>query len=193
MKQKMHNVNYFKLFLRALFISKFIVFAAVIFMSGVSGKSDSLNARNAPPFNMFVIVSESMVPTIKINDGIVIRKINDDSVDIGDIITFASSDRRYKGLTITHRVVGKQFVDGKYIYRTKGDNNILEDTSVVDINNIYGKVIFKIPKIGYLQGFVSSPAGFILLICIPVLIVIIYEAIRLKFIYNEKIKSVEID
>ena len=52
----------------------------------------------------------------------------DDDLDIGDIITFSSRDQSYLGLTVTHRIVGKQLLsNGEFVFRTKGDNNVFED------------------------------------------------------------------
>ena len=96
--------------------------------------------------------------TIMINDAIVIKRVDNDKYKIGDIITFISSDSNYKGLTITHRVVDKLAVGEKNsIYTTKGDNNRVIDPATVSTRDIYGKVLFKIPKIGYMQDFFSKP------------------------------------
>ena len=105
----------------------------------------------------------------------------------------SSNDIYFNGLTVTHRIVGKKLdVDGNYIYRTKGDNNSLEDTALVDLDNIYGKVVLRLPKIGYVQGFVSTPLGFVLSIIIPVLIVIYYEAWRIYKTIKQRYAEVEI-
>ena len=45
---------------------------------------------------------------------------------------------------------------GNYTYRTKGDNNIAADTALVNGNKIHGKVLFKIPKIGYIYNFIAN-------------------------------------
>ena len=48
-----------------------------------------------PLFAGYIIVTPSMVPTIKVNDAVVVKRIDDNSLTIGDIITFKSSDLRY--------------------------------------------------------------------------------------------------
>ena len=45
-----------------------------------------------PIFNGYVIVSKSMVPTININDAIVVKRESDDKYNIGDIISFYSNE-----------------------------------------------------------------------------------------------------
>ena len=147
---------------------------------------------NSPLFSAYVIVSKSMVPTINVNDAIIVTRTNYDKLNIGDVITFSSEDRVYNGLTVTHRIVGKQLLEnGEIVYRTKGDNNSQEDRSVVKKENIYGKVVITIPKLGYIQNFLSKPIGFFTCIFIPILIVLIIDIRKIicLLIENSKLKE----
>ena len=186
-----------KLLLRACLITVFVILLSLFgFMAVCWGDSlynESKGISKNPLFNAYVVITESMVPTINVNDAIVVKRVKNNSLDIGDIITFSSNDMYFKGLTVTHRVVGKQLgLDGNYFYRTKGDNNALEDTSLVDSSSIYGKVVIRLPKVGYVQSFVSSPFGFIISIIIPVLLVIIYEFWRVTRVIKHEYKKIEI-
>ena len=133
-----------------------------------------------PMFGAYVIVSPSMVPTINVNDGIVVQRVDKEvNLKVGDVITFESNDISYDGLTVTHRIVGKQLVQtGEYVYRTKGDNNVKEDSSLVKFPDIYGKVVMKIPMIGYIYNFLTTPVGFIISIIIPITIIIFRNVLR---------------
>lgn len=143
--------------------------------------------NKTPLFGAYVIVSQSMVPTIKVNDAIIIKRAESDALEIGDIITFSSRASSYFGLTITHRIIEKQqSQSGDYVYRTKGDNNNSADSSLVQNSDIYGKVILKIPKIGYIQKFVSTPSGFIISILIPTSFVVIYDVIRIILLLKKR-------
>lgn len=126
----------------------------------------------------YVIVTESMFPTIQVNDAIIVKKIVNDSVSIGDIITFDSQSLNYD-VPVTHRVVGKKILDdGSLVYETKGDNNSVVDSSFVSPDNIYGKVICTIPKLGYVRRFLTSSKGFLFSIIIPIISVFCYEIFR---------------
>lgn len=144
-----------------------------------------------PLFNAYVIVSPSMVPTIMVNDAIVVRREEGMELGIGDIITFSSVDPSYPGLTVTHRIVGKQkSQNGGYIFRTKGDNNSIEDPALVNEDNVYGRVILKIPKLGYVRKFLLTSYGFTFGIVMPCLALIIADI--LKFVKRKKkIEDVE--
>ena len=186
-----------KLILRACLVMVFVillsVFGIMLICWGDAVYNSSKGLSKSPLLNAYVIVTESMVPTINVNDAIIVKRVKDNTLDIGDIITFSSNDVYFNGLTVTHRIVGKKLdVDGNYIYRTKGDNSSLEDTALVDLNNIYGKVVLRLPKIGYIQGFVSTPLGFVLSIVIPVFMVICYEMWRIYKTMKQRYAEVEI-
>ena len=139
------------------------------------------NSKKSPLFNGYVIVSQSMVPTININDGIVVKRIDKDKYKVGDIISFSSSNINYRGLTITHRIIDKKNVSvDNSIYTTKGDNNLVADKSTVLTNQIYGKVLFVIPKIGYIQYFFKRPSNVFILFFIGVALIIIYDILKIS-------------
>lgn len=163
------------LFLMILLI--FLVFAVYFLDMFYNLKTGS----NVPPlFNAYVIVSPSMVPTIRVNDAIVVKREREEDLKKGDIVTFSSNDPRYSGLTVTHRIVGVQTSqNGKVLYRTKGDANNVEDSSLVEYGDIYGKVVFRIPSIGYIHSLLINSYGWLLLVVVPCLGVIIYDIIKL--------------
>lgn len=145
-----------------------------------------------PLFGAYIIISPSMVPTINVEDAVVVQRKEKEGLKVGDIITFTSSDPRYSGLTITHRIVGiEKSKNQKVYYRTKGDNNNTEDSALVSYDNIYGKVILRIPKIGYIQYALTSSYGIVFLVVIPCLGIVIYDFIKLfkSIIKNTKENS----
>lgn len=116
----------------------------------------------------YEIVSPSMTPTIKVNDAILVRRVNYKSLKKGDIITFKSSDPRLNGMVITHRIneVLKD-KNGNISFITKGDNNYSVDDAEVLPENIYGKVAVKIPFYNVIKKTISNPliiAGIIVIL-----------------------------
>ena len=62
---------------------------------------------------------------------------------------------------------------------------------MVPEKNIFGKVILKIPKLGYLQEFLASKGGWIIVILIPCLAVISYDVVKLaKGLKRKKYKNI---
>lgn len=135
---------------------------------------------SAPTFNAYVVLTGSMLPEIQVKDVVVTKKVEANALKVGDIITFASSDSRFAGTIITHRILKKnQDADGNITFQTKGDNNNVADSALVQPNNIYGKVILKIPKLGYLQDFLATQGGWIIVILLPCATVISYDILKL--------------
>lgn len=197
-KKKIRQAGKFsKMILRSCLVAVFFILISLFGLFAIcwidSFYNSSRGVSKNPLLGAYVVVTESMIPTIKVNDAIVVKRVKDNTLNIGDIITFSSNDTRYNGLTITHRIVGKQLGDdGNYLYRTKGDNNVLEDTAIVNLSSIYGKVIFKLPKIGYACRFVMSPFGLIVSVVSPVLLVVLYEGYRIYKTLRRRYNEVEI-
>ena len=134
-----------------------------------------------PKYNAYVVLTGSMVPEILVNDVVVTKRVEEEKLKVGDIITFISTDERFNGLIITHRI--KQvFVDpvtGEYSYETKGDANNTVDFTHAKGSNVLGKVVLKIPKLGYIQTFLATKGGWIFVILIPCLAVLSYDIMKL--------------
>jgi len=134
-----------------------------------------------PKFNAYVVLTGSMIPEILVNDVVVTKKVNVEELKVGDIITFISSDNRFSGIIVTHRI--KQiFIDpatGEYSFETKGDNNNTVDFTHAKGSNVLGKVVLKIPKLGYIQYFLATKGGWIFVILIPCLAILSYDIMKL--------------
>ena len=180
---KIQYYSYFvtRAFLLAIFGLLFIIAILVVIYLGDLFINVRSGNYKSPLFGGYVIVSPSMVPTININDAIVIKRLKNDQYSIGDIISFFSTEYDKEGMIITHRVVKKDAnIDNSSEYVTKGDNNPIPDKKSVNTSNIYGKVFLIIPKLGYVQSFLSKPINFALCILIPAGFVILYDIIRIR-------------
>lgn len=148
---------------------------------------------SAPVFNAYVVMSGSMLPTIQVKDIVVTKKVPEEKLEVGDIITFISPDTRFGGISITHRIIEKYYDEsiGSYSYRTKGDNNNIADSVLVPNKNILGKVILKVPKLGYLQDILSSKGGLIIVVLIPCLVILSYDIMKLLKKAGQKTKLIK--
>jgi len=126
-------------------------------------------------FRIFYIATESMEPTIPAGAAVLTHKRSGAEYEIGDIITFISSDPEIYGQPNTHRIV--DFIDdpGGRIYTTQGDNNPVADSYSVYNSAVLGKVLFSTGKIrffGTLVGVITTPMGFITVIVFPILAIL---------------------
>lgn len=171
-----------------------IVVFIIIFVNFIDQNNNLKNGLQKPALvSAYTIVSPSMVPNINVLDVIVTTRVSDPSkIKVGDVITFNSTDYRSSGVTVTHRVKRiEKTSDGKYLFTTKGDANNTEDATRQPFSSIYGKVLIRIPKLGYVQYILSSVLGWICLIIIPTVIIIGLDIVKIiKTIKNDsKMKS----
>ncbi len=165
----------------AIFIWLLLIGIALLIYVGNIKLKEMKGDYTPPKYNAYVVLTGSMLPKIKVEDVVVTKKVDAKDLKEGDIITFASSDERYSGTIITHRIKKKYYdsTTGKYTFQSKGDNNNVADNALVEEDNIYGKVILKIPKLGYLQLFLASKGGWILVILIPCAVVVSFDIVKL--------------
>lgn len=79
--------------------------------------------------------------------------VNPNNIAVGDVIIFEAS-----GTEIAHRVVEISFSDNKPKFKTKGDANMYSAWSESSIfpENIKGRVVFVLPKIGHIFLWLSG-------------------------------------
>lgn len=118
-------------------------------------------------YKTFCIISGSMKPEINVNDIIIAKEVAQEEIKINDIISF-----RINQETITHRIVNiENGTDGKVYYTTKGDANNTEDGEKITFDNIEGKYIFRIQKIG---SIITALQNKKILIITMVMLVLLY-------------------
>ncbi len=142
--------------------------------------------NRSPLFGAYVIISESMIPSINVYDAVVTVRVDQDKIEMNDIITFISKEIETAGTPITHRVIGIVETETGIKYRTKGDHNNTADFALISPDEVIGKVYLRIPMIGYLQTFMTKPIGWLLIVVIPCIFIIGSDAIKLIKNANNK-------
>lgn len=147
-----------------------IAFFAIITLSSKS----SSGVANIFGYSPMTVQSDSMIPTFKTDDLIMVKKGDPTSYKEGDIITYwgAVNGQRSK---ITHRIVEVINTDGLVQYKTRGDNNPADDTNIVSVGDVIGKYIVKIAFLGKVLSLLSSSTGFLIIIVLPLLAFFIYQ------------------
>ncbi len=112
----------------------------------------------------FVVSSGSMVPNLEVGDIIVVSGNTDfGNLIKDDIIVF--DEPGYGSKVIVHRVVGIQDDSIRRIV-TKGDHNFVNDDWRVTSEDYIGKVVFAIPKVGYLTTALVPPMNYIVIVIV---------------------------
>lgn len=185
-KQMKWLFNYMTSIIMYAIIVIFVIVGIMLVAYFVDSKRSVSNSE-IPLYGAYVILTGSMEPIIKPGDAIVIRRVSEDDIEIGDVVTYRSVDPSYYGILITHRVVNIQEENGVKTYVTKGDHNVTVDHSSISGSQIYGKVVMRIPKIGLLKSFLVSSYGWIIAVVIPSLGIVIYDLMKIvKRLRNSK-------
>jgi len=85
-----------------------------------------------------IVVGSSMV-TLQSGDIIIVRKVDPDDIEIGDIVTVS-----FAGYTVTHRVV--EIIEADVtLFRLKGEANEHPDSSLYAESQLIGRVVLVFP------------------------------------------------
>ncbi len=122
---------------------------------------------------------------IEVGDLIITRSVNPDNLKVGDVITFMENGRT----AVTHRITA---VNEDGTFTTKGDANNSEDLLPVKKENVIGKFLFRIPKIGDAMLFAQTPVGMLVVIGVPIVLYIVLDMVlRAKQNKEERQKTDE--
>lgn len=130
-------------------------------------------------YGIFVVVTGSMEPEIKIDDIIITKKVAQDKIEKGDDIAFYSSAQ---SKVITHRVI--EVTERGYI--TQGLQNNVADGEIL-YSDVLGKVVLKSSFLGAVYKFVSSQYGFLFVIVVPLFFFVVYES----WVLGKKFKALK--
>jgi len=115
-------------------------------------------------FKPYVVITESMVPVLDVNDMVFVRNFKLEDAEKGDIITF-NADIDYNGTpeVVTHYIYSITGTGDSTIIRTnryyENPENAVPDTWLLTPDDVLGTYWFQIPKIGYVSEFLKSPFG----------------------------------
>lgn len=125
------------------------------------------------------VLTGSMEPTINENDLVFVRKAQVSDVAIDDVIAFWDPITTDKVL-VAHRV--KDIIvdeENNMFFVTQGDHNDSIDSIAVPADNLVGLYIGRVPYMGGVAMFLQTTAGLVLSVSVPLLMLVIFEAIRL--------------
>lgn len=117
-------------------------------------------------YKQYIVMTGSMQPSYNIGDLIFEKEIAKEDIKLNDVITYSLENGQD---TVTHRVIDIIEENGETYYQFKGDNNNSPDPDLVTYEQIQGKVIYKIDRLGSLIAEFVSGTGVILILIIFIL------------------------
>lgn len=130
--------------------------------------------------SVMIIDTENMGDSIPKDSAIILKKVDIDSLSVGDIIAVrdqAANTNAYT--TITTQIVRLNPTPEGLTFITKGFATTVEDNRLRTEKDIYGQVISIIPSVGKFLLFVKSPLGLGVCIALPLALLLVIEIINL--------------
>lgn len=142
-----------------LFASVFLVNALIPFIEGSE--------------KPLIVLSGSMTPIMLPGDIIIVKTVEQNELEVGDVVAFQPPGSRPETL-VTHRIVSLE--EGKErLFQTKGDANNEKDAFKVPASKAVGKLMFVIPFVGYLTEISKNKNFFLFIIIVPACLLVIDE------------------
>ncbi|HRY62683.1 MAG TPA: signal peptidase I [Candidatus Paceibacterota bacterium] len=154
------NKTYGK-FEKFAYVVIFIITAVLLWLAMPFEKSPKL----------FIVLSGSMEP--EIHTGSVVVTIPQNKYRVDEIVTFKTG--KNDKITTTHRIISEKTIDQGVYFTTKGDANNTPDMEEIPSENILGRVVFSISKLGYILDFIRRPISILIIVIIPAIFIIFDE------------------
>ena len=97
-------------FLSTFIVTLIVLIAAILVIGQLAG------------FHLFSVESGSMTPTYPVNSLVIVREVEPQMIEVGDVITFVANE---DGMLVTHRVISVDPSDKTF--RTRGDANNVDN------------------------------------------------------------------
>lgn len=116
----------------------------------------------------FTVLSGSMSPTIETGDVVVTEPVVPTEIAIGDIVTFRDPEGTSK--LYSHRVQSVEEGGANVAFITRGDANTSIERWQVPAGGTVGRVVYRIPKLGFAIAWMSTPAARTAMTVLPALL-----------------------
>lgn len=128
--------------------------------------------------HMYVIVSPSMSPELEIGDVVISREYEGESLAVGDVIQYVGQRDDMQGKIITHEIISVSGEGEDAVIVTQGIANLEPDPPIRG-SDVVAVMQYKTVVIDKIYGAVSTTAGFVFLVMLPMVGMIVFEIISL--------------
>lgn len=168
-----------------LLVIPVILFNLILAVKGTTNREKLPSVFGIAPT---VVGSGSMSPEFEENDLVFIWQVDAEKLkEKEDIICFITKD----GSFVIHRIERIETVDGEKRFYTKGDANNTEDPDYVLTQQIQGKYIGKVSKVGAVVLFLQTPYGLMLTIIFILMLFIAGEMLVELITMNKENKRLK--
>ena len=136
-------------------------------------------------YKPFIVLSGSMETEIYKGDLIISKVVDPETLKVNDIIAFRDAE----DTVTTHRIIEIVDRDGEKLFITKGDNNNSQDQNLVELKDVEGLYVLRIPGIGTFMNSLAEPTTVIIAVLAITLAFIVGFSISSKKQRNEENKE----
>ncbi len=158
-----------------------IILILFVVVSKIGGQTPSVFGYQA-----FQIISPSMEPEIMVGDMIISRVYHGGELAAGDVVTYIGREGDLRAKRVTHKVIA---VEGDKVI-TQGVANPGPDPQITK-NDIIGVMVYKTVILDNIYRVISSTAGFILLLVLPLVAMILGEVRDLVKLIRKEAQSTD--
>lgn len=126
----------------------------------VQANTDEDTVPSVFGYKPFIVLSGSMETEIKQGDLIITKIVDPTTLVVNDVIAFRDSE----GAVTTHRIIEIVNREGVDYFITKGDNNTSQDQNLVELSDVEGIYITRIPNVGNLLNGLANPTTIVIVI-----------------------------
>ena len=145
-----------------------VTFACWVLIGALGAALLAITAPYALGGRSYTVMSGSMEPGIRTGDVVAEEHVAPADLRGGDIVTF--QDPGEAGRMITHRVRSVRLQGDRYSVVTKGDANNTPERWTIPADGQLGRVRYRVAHVGYALVFTRGPAGLLLLVVLPALL-----------------------
>lgn len=146
----------------------------------VSVNTFDRNDRKIFGYKMFIVLSDSMNKTdFDAGDLVLVKEVDPSSLQVGDIISYQSTNTENYGETVTHKIRElTRDAEGNPGFITYGTTTDTNDENIVTYSFVLGKYQTHLPGVGKFFQFLKTTPGYIVCIFLPFLILILMQGIN---------------
>ena len=157
-----------------------IIAVGMMIFTVVSVNTFNRNDRDLFGYRAYIVLSDSMSATdFDAGDLILVKQVDPNTLQPGDIIAYTSQNSENYGETVTHKIRSLTTNEnGEPGFITYGTTTNTDDEAVVTFPFILGKYEMRLPKVGTFFQFVRSTTGYIVCILVPFMLLILYQGLN---------------
>lgn len=173
-KKKLSKLDLLKKIVSIVFkiLYDILIFFCVILIVVVVWQRITDSNKSIYGYRLFRIISGSMVPEYNIDEVVICKEIDTNTLKIGDIVVYRGRIGELNNKLVMHEIVDIRNQDNQLTFDVKGIQNDIGDPNVSP-DQILGKVIFKSEILTYLYSLATSTYWSFIIIMILVINVFI--------------------